>query len=342
MSIDAACDWIRQAASYRDGQIRILSLTGGEPFLNLHQLETIATVAASVGLSVAVATNGFWAGQLGDAIRLLRRLTAVHVLSISTDAYHLPYVPLENVKNAIRAARFCGRPYDVILCTDNTQDEAYRRIYNALLDVTAAETIRTTLAHGSGRSRGIAELGERRLSRTPPSEACASAGAPLVLPNGRIVACAGPVMGLSCSHPLSLGNLREEPLAQILDRAEMNTILHAIRLWGPQALVAIIQEGGFETCLPERYMDGSLCDTCYQLMARRVVRGHLSEAALDTQLCRKVAYGRLYYLKETGMLKCFPSGYGQHAERLGKSNTLSVVPAVAARRRRAGLRSASG
>jgi len=303
MSIEAACDWIRQAASYRDGQIRILSLTGGEPFLNLHQLESVATVAASVGLSVAVATNGFWAGELGEAIRLLRRLTAVHVLSISTDAYHLPYVPLEHVKNAIRAAQSCGRPYNVVLCTEDKEDEAYRRIYNALLDVTRAETIRTTLTHGSGRRGKVAESGKRRWRLTPPREACASAGAPLILPNGRIVACAGPIMGLACRHALMLGNVREEPLAEILDRAETNTILHALRLWGPQALIALLKENGFEACLPKRYVDGSLCDTCYQLMARNEVRDHLNEAALSFQLRRKVAYGRLYYLEETQMLE---------------------------------------
>ena len=41
MSLEEAFEWIRQIACYRNGHIKMLSLTGGEPFHDLNRLEKL-------------------------------------------------------------------------------------------------------------------------------------------------------------------------------------------------------------------------------------------------------------------------------------------------------------
>jgi MoaA/NifB/PqqE/SkfB family radical SAM enzyme len=43
MLLSDAFNWIQQVANYREGYIKVLSLTGGEPFYNIDHLKKIAT-----------------------------------------------------------------------------------------------------------------------------------------------------------------------------------------------------------------------------------------------------------------------------------------------------------
>ena len=58
------------------------------------------------------------------------------------------------------------------------------------------------------------------------------------------------------------------PLATILDRAEMNPVLHAIRVWGPSRHGRAAQAGhGYGSLLPTSYIENCICDACYKLLA---------------------------------------------------------------------------
>ena len=43
VSMENALDWIEQISSYRDGYIRVLSLTGGEPFYDMDKIRQISS-----------------------------------------------------------------------------------------------------------------------------------------------------------------------------------------------------------------------------------------------------------------------------------------------------------
>ena len=104
VSLDDAFDWIRQIASYGNGRIRALSLTGGEPFYNIDRLQRISSFGEACGLLVSAVTNAYWASNKQRAVALLKELGAIKILSISTDEHHQKHVPFEWVKNAITAA----------------------------------------------------------------------------------------------------------------------------------------------------------------------------------------------------------------------------------------------
>ena len=60
VSMENALAWIEQISSYRDGYIRVLSLTGGEPFYDMDKIKRISGFGGKGGLVISVVTNAFW------------------------------------------------------------------------------------------------------------------------------------------------------------------------------------------------------------------------------------------------------------------------------------------
>jgi len=88
MSAADAERWLRLAASYGNGRIQSVVVTGGEPFYNLSLLQEVLGSAQRNGLVPAVVTNAFWARDATEAVAVLEGLPQIRMLSISADAYH--------------------------------------------------------------------------------------------------------------------------------------------------------------------------------------------------------------------------------------------------------------
>jgi MoaA/NifB/PqqE/SkfB family radical SAM enzyme len=307
VSIEDARNWIRQIAAYRNGYVYVLSLTGGEPFSNLKLLRAVMEIATENKLYISVVTNGFWATEKDRAKQLLRSLPNICFLSISTDIYHQKFVPFENVKNAIWAAQECGIPFYVSVTTGNMADPDYQRIHTELLKIAIPENICTGITFPVGRAADIKdELGYSRSSEPCP-EVCQASSSPCIFPDGRVYGCIGPLFELKEQQPLYLGNLREHLVAEIFDRSETNAILHALRLWGPASFLSWLRDAGMGDHLPTAFVSGSVCQACHTILSVPAVREWLHQLEQNPEFRRKVAYGRLYHLKETGMLEF--SGY---------------------------------
>lgn len=301
MRLSDALQWIDQIATYRNGHIKVLSLTGGEPFYDMTLLGRISEYAAEKGLFVSAVTNAFWAVTPQEAIAVLRSVPAIGMLAISTDIYHQQSISFSRVKNAIQAVQHIGMPYNIAVCTENTNDSGYQRILADLYAVTKPETVVTAVTFPAGRAmEKIAEL-NYHLSDTPPISACAAGSSPIIFPSGKVLACIGPVIDLKNEHPLLLGDLRKNSLDEILNTAECNSVLHTIRVWGPKRLIELAGEAGLGKFLPQKYVEGSMCQACYMLMANHQIVGFLRELSRDDAFVEKVAYARAYYLQEGEM-----------------------------------------
>src|SRR3972149_5167068 len=57
MVYEDTCNWIDQIAAYRNGHIKVMSLTGGEPFIDIQFLKKISELAEARGLFVSAVTN---------------------------------------------------------------------------------------------------------------------------------------------------------------------------------------------------------------------------------------------------------------------------------------------
>ena len=297
--LDDAMDWIEQAGRYRGGLIKALALTGGEPFYNLENLARIADYARQRGFIVSVVTNTFWATTREAALDTLRNLPAIQMLSFSTDVYHQKAIPLDYVKNAIWAARKLGRFYNISVCTDNEQNPQYRRIVADLEAMGEVDNINVTTTFPAGRAEKYASRFEYEVTSEPAISACSVASSPVIFPDGKVVACIGPLLTLPPTHPMFLGDLHQMSLAEIFDRAESNPILHTIRVWGPHKLVSLLRQNHRDASLPGEYIRDSACDVCYKLLSDTQIVGALDDIMQDDEFLQTLAYARVYYLKET-------------------------------------------
>jgi organic radical activating enzyme len=301
ISLEDAYDWIRQISAYRFGFIKVLSLTGGEPFFNIQRLKLISDYAKEQDLYVSAVTNGYWASTLEKAIQILDSLPSLMMLQISTDKYHQQSIPFERVKNAMLACNQCNIPYTISICTENENDPEYQETLNNVSDFVDPQVIFTAITFKAGRALQLDTTQNYDTSRTPPVSSCGAGGAPIVFPNGKIMACIGPIIDLKTPHPLILGNLKQNSLEEILDQAELNVVLHAIRIWGPKFLIKLVREAGLESELPKTYIKDSVCHACYELMANPKIVDFLMDLQNDSELNQKVAYARIYYLNEPEM-----------------------------------------
>ncbi len=94
---------------------KLLVLSGGEALYYFNDIQEIIKCSAKLGYSVWVETNAYWAGSRSlarEKVSLLKR-AGVAQLVISTDLFHLPFVPLDRVIWAIQAAEEVGVGYHI-------------------------------------------------------------------------------------------------------------------------------------------------------------------------------------------------------------------------------------
>ena len=269
--------------------------------MDVERLKAIADCGAAHGMLVSAVSNAYWAETKDRALDVLQYLGSIHMLAISCDAYHQQAIPFERVRNAISAAEKLDLPFNIAVCTENEEDPAYLLIISRLREIVEADKINTAVVFPAGRAlEQICEF-RHELVDEPPRSACAAGSSPIVFPDGKVIACIGPVIDLPTHHPLVLGNLRKDSLEVILDRAETNAILHAIRVWGPRKLISILHESNRHAPLPEKYVKDSVCCACYSLMTEPTTVAFLEQLAADVLFQRKIAYARVFYLQESRM-----------------------------------------
>lgn len=306
MLYEDSFDWIDQARSYREGYILGLALTGGEPFYNLDLLQKVSSYGNEVGFTVSAVTNGFWATSKDKALSVLKNLPSVRLLCISADQFHQKFIPFENIRNAAYAAEQCNIIYSFAVCTPNFQDPQYLKIMDCLAELTGGDEskVRISVTFPVGRAEARSKSFDYEITSEPPAGACQMACSPVVFPNGKVMGCIGPLLKLDTDHPLLLGNLKENSLAEILDRAESNTVLHAIRIWGPHKVFSLLKERYSDLSLPTEFIDNCNCDICYRMFKDEEILDLLTEIQkTDEELQQEIAYGRLFYLNETRMLE---------------------------------------
>ena len=108
MTLDEAKGYIDQASGIP--KLEWISFTGGEPFLLPGLLDELVGYASEKGLRTECVTNASWAETPEKAEENLGALkgSGLDVLNVSADDFHQRFVPLENVRNGIEAARRLG------------------------------------------------------------------------------------------------------------------------------------------------------------------------------------------------------------------------------------------
>ncbi|MBN2335693.1 radical SAM protein [Candidatus Bathyarchaeota archaeon] len=222
---------------------RWISFTGGEPFLVYDALKEAVGYATKQSLLKEAVTNCNWAESGGIAHEKLKPLKAagLDVLNISVDDFHQEHIPLDRVKNCYEAAKALRlKPVLMIAVkrgnriTAETVGELLEDLDIQVLGRTrvqspsalAMETAFTPVGRGANLPKDE-WLIEHEAAEGPCRHVLTDIG---VKPGGDVLACCGP---LGTLREAVLGNLEEENIGTILDRAWSDERLRRIYERGP-------------------------------------------------------------------------------------------------------------
>jgi MoaA/NifB/PqqE/SkfB family radical SAM enzyme len=252
---------------------QVVVFTGGEPTLRMEMLEEGIRMTKERGLLARVVTNGWWASSPEKAAEVVGRLRAAGLdeMNTSYDDFHAPFMKFSRIVNLVRASLAAGLQIGmgVILDNDATFDasEVRRRLAEGL-DV-AEDALKGRVHILEDRPTPTGNGKDLDVSRMAENEH-ALVGCPQIMstvslhPNGGVKACCGHAMFYA--PDLTLGNLNDEGLPEILDRTGKNLLYWWIHMAGPKK---ILHELGVEGNHPH------MCHACNDLLTTH--RGKLLE-----------------------------------------------------------------
>ncbi len=228
---------------------------GGEPFLYYALMVRGVEMAHEMGFGVGIVSNGYWAHTREDARLWLGPLAGkLEDLSISCDLFHFSEETLYKAKNAVEAAEALGIPVGTISVAQPGEDatDSHGQLEDEAAVMYRGRASETLVQHAEKHPwDSFAEC---------PHEDLNDPGRVHLDPSGNLHICQG----------ISIGNLFEKPLTQILEEydVEAHSICGPIHSGGPVALVS-------EYNIPHESHYADACHLCYE--ARRSLRPRFPE-----------------------------------------------------------------
>lgn len=303
-------DQIDKVAAH--GGIRMLHLNGGEPFLERHLLREVCRKAVELGLDVAVTTSAHWASSIARARTILAEMPALTQMMISTDIYHLPFLSLDNVRNAVEAGLEKGIVTQVAVCTPHGEADDFVVSLQEKLGEEILARVKLILfpLDPVGRADSMSEAHWREIREELPQGRCHQLNRPVLLPDGTLSACCNTLVTNKrpgSPNPLKLGNCRDRDLDELLLEADRNLYVQAIRVGGPALLARIALQHGADGQLAGRYRKGDICHLCDDVLHNQVVQKTLERALADPGVKKEIGFLRACVLGETDLLKLLPT-----------------------------------
>lgn len=288
LSVNQIKRYIDMAAQVES--IRVVTYTGGEPFLVLPTLREAIHYAKSVhNLWSGLITNAFWAISYTRAYGLLQDLQARGLISLcaSADKFHQEYIPLDCVINAVMAARHLGLTCSIrhtYTCTESTQDLVEKLVAGGLprgeMEICSQKgpmvvankpkpqriKIENQPCWPEGRAKRMVPTNDLvwrklRLSDEGLNQICGSVFMLISIDyDGSISLCCG---GDAHVPPLIIGNVRDISLKQAVEQAQYHPLLNAVSAHGIKPLLQALLQAHLP--LPTRYID--MCQLCRQLLS---------------------------------------------------------------------------
>jgi MoaA/NifB/PqqE/SkfB family radical SAM enzyme len=259
--------------------LHIYGITGGEPMLHFKEIKQLMGLGKRLGMAAVMSTNGYWARNYGRGVEILRELKELGIakLNLSADSFHLPFIQLESVLNAIKGAIEVGDIKVSVTAILGRGDAEGVKVINEIKKYPVNLDIISPAPFGRGQCLPV------NLLMTEPTykimkRRCDQVYAPVVSPDGRVLTCCSyPVsLQLDDDSPFVLGNVNSDSLYSILERTQNNAILHLLDEEGPGGLVYRcgdeLERAGYK--VKPRYYGH--CDLCVELLSTSKYMGILT------------------------------------------------------------------
>lgn len=285
-----------------DGRTQLVVFTGGEPFLKRDRLAAALQALRDNGLKAGITTSASWAADEERARRTLESLPydVISELAFSADRHHLPFLSLDYVKNGIRAALALGISVNAFICLDNDEDDFLDRFTEFMgPDIMKRIGVRIAHTHVAGRAAERPEFEAVKRS-VPfdelPDRPCNSPSAPAITPDGRMMACCGDNMSDAENwQALQLGHVAQDDYGAMLDKADSDLLIQAIRVFGPKHLAGVAMEA--EALNVPTADARNICDICRKAVtdeaALNAIRAYLKRPEIQAEIAvrRLLMYG---------------------------------------------------
>ena len=260
MIMEDALTFIDQA---KEDKINNVGITGGEPFLYYEKIKSIVNYCRKKEINVSSLTNAYWARDYESAYRKLKEIKdyGLTKLAISTSEYHEKFVPFFNVKNCVEAGAALGLKIDFrVLIGRNTKK---LKDFMNELEITPNKDISMS-EHSITRVGRASFMSINEFTQGQQDHPCKSIfNTPVVEPNGDVYACCG--VGYK-NKELLIGNLKQNSLSELLNKANSNVLFNAISAFGPFSIHDMIKEDGKALRLPsEKFSD--ICHICSEMLS---------------------------------------------------------------------------
>lgn len=223
------------ASGHVDGVI----FTGGEPMARFDLTLDLVRHARSVGLAPRICSNGYWGNRPVRADTWMRQLAdaGLDLLMLSTDRWHLPFVPVDSVVEAWRAAHDVGVEVQIAVPAGNRDFTALQLVSE--LERRTDAVVYTHPAHPVGRGECLPPTA---LQWTTPQLAGCHLVGHIEVDHDGIVSISPTSADFDRASPLILGSAADEPLDVLLDRFRRTPLYAVIALWGPLGVHALLRD----------------------------------------------------------------------------------------------------
>jgi len=269
-------DVLRQAAA---AGVQAIQFTGGEPMLRETLVLRLMRETRRLGMQPTLTTNGFWGRTPQLALSRLKVLLKAGLarLTVSFDRHHAACQGPEPAVNIVRAGGRLGIPVNINIT--RLRDEAGLEAIVAPFANLPAAQLRFYDVQPVGAAQRTVDADAWR---GETSGFCSACDSPAVTDDGRLIACNGPAYFTPVGHPLRLGSLREQTLADLLAAHRDDPLLDTIRTLGPERLRQELTTipGCEALAADDRYR--GLCDLCLRITSDPAAVSALRERLSDS------------------------------------------------------------
>lgn len=245
----------------------VLVFTGGEVTLQKERLLESLRRADEMGLHTRIVSNGWWARDMKSAREMIGELTdaGLNELNTSYDDFHTDFMGPEPIVNLIEAGLESDLDDILLACIVGHEDPEYDRerikeLVNERLDEPVSEQPRLSMIEdsaapmGSGAQLDVSNVPARNKVDGGCNEVVSTVS---IHPDASVKACCGHAQWYV--PDLTLGNIMDEPLLEILDRSKRNLVYWLIHEVGPKQMI--------ERLDPENDVHYSgICHACHHLL----------------------------------------------------------------------------
>jgi hypothetical protein len=258
--------------------------TGGEPTLYLNDVIQVLEHIKKDGVTSRVVTNAYWGKTEKLARSVLQRLkdASLYEFNFSVDDFHQEHIPYENIKLATELALEYGFPVLLAHKTypgSKSKLETFEKLLGRKIpifeDLSPTEKDEHKLCFSTGATipvgRGAESIDVNDWVSSDHTEHQWKGPCEEVLRNitiqsdGSVSPCCGLVdRGLGVFY---FGTIHQEPLPELLRKANSSTLYNWLALEGPEGLKIAIESESPEEKFLGRYLQN--CQLCQEIFSSK-------------------------------------------------------------------------